>query len=169
MDKVTISFQYGRDEYIKAFRKYLFLSKIIKKSDLIILGGLFVLESILIAVTGFHMYSLVLGLILSFFAMILGMIYFYQPVNIYRRTPKFHQIYKLTFTKEGIDFKTDHVNSFLAWEIYKDIWESNDFYYLLQNKRIYTIIPKRVLQGRNTKSLKDILQAAGPKFTKLEA
>ncbi|MDR1066108.1 MAG: YcxB family protein [Clostridiales bacterium] len=47
------------------------------------------------------------------------------------------------FSKDNIRFRTQNVDSELKWDIYSELWESNDFYYLIQGPRLYTLIPKR--------------------------
>jgi len=149
MDKVTINFQYTKNEYIFAFRRYLLQSKIIKKLDLVIVSVLAVFEVFLLIWNGFSLYSLVLGMIVIFYTLMFALLYLLQPANVYNRTPKLHQQYKLSFTTENINYKTADVSSILNWDIYSEIWNCNDFFYLIQAKNIYTIIPKRVFKNVN--------------------
>ncbi|MCL2057580.1 MAG: YcxB family protein [Oscillospiraceae bacterium] len=66
-----------------------------------------------------------------------------MPILKFKHTSKYYEKYTLIFTNEGINFKTPSVDSNLQWAIYSEIWENDDFYYLIQAPRIYTLIPKR--------------------------
>jgi hypothetical protein len=149
MDKITISFQYDKNEYIKAFREYLFLSKIIRKPDLAVVGLLSAVEIILLLWNGFSFYSIVIGSIIIFYLILFLLLYFYQPLNVYLHTPKLHTQYKLTFTNDNIKFKTNDVSSEINWNIYSKVLHCKDFIYLIQSKNIYTILPKRAFHGEN--------------------
>lgn len=147
MNKVTISFVYSKNEYIAAFREYLFRSKILRKFDLAFVSVLAIFELFLFFTSGFTIYSLVTGMILIFYFFMFCLLYFLQPVNVYNHTPKFHQVLKISFSQENIYYKAASVSSVLNWDIYKEIWECKDFFYLVQAKNIYTIIPKRAFQN----------------------
>jgi len=149
VNKVTISFEYSKNEYISAFREYLFRSKILKKFDLAFVSVLAVFELFLLLSSGFSVYSLVIGMILIFYYMMFSLLYFFQPINVYNRTPKFHQKYKLSFSPENIYYKTADVSSVLNWDIYSEIWNCKEFFYLVQAKNIYTIIPKSAFKNSN--------------------
>lgn len=74
------------------------------------------------------------------------MLYFYVPIKTFRSTSKFHEEYYLLFDDNGIKFKTATINSELKWDTYSNILSNKDFYFLIQNPRIYTVIPKRVFE-----------------------
>jgi hypothetical protein len=160
MNKITLSFQYDQKEYINAFRKYLFQSKIIRKRDLIIVAIMSIVEVLLFVWSGLSIYSIVLGIILCFYLLIFSLLYYYQPGNVYKRTPKLHLAYKMTFTPERIMFKTSGVASELKWNIYKRLWQNQDFYYLIQTKNIYTIIPKRAFRNKEEMKLFESMAAS---------
>jgi len=39
----------------------------------------------------------------------------------------------------------------LKWSIYSDLWESDDFHYLIQAPRMYSLIPKRAFESHAEK------------------
>jgi hypothetical protein len=147
MDKVTVDFQYEKNEYISAFREYLFKSKIIRKRDLALVGVMSAAEVFLLAKTGISIYSIIIGVILCFYAVIFGLLYFYQPLHVFKNSPKLHQRYTLTFTENNLQFKTNGISSDLKWNIYHELWSCRNFYYLIQAKNIYTIVPKRAFKN----------------------
>ena len=54
----------------------------------------------------------------------------------------------------------------MKWDIYSALWESHDFYYLIQAPRIYTLIPKRVFKDLNEKQLFEEITQSRVKTTK---
>jgi hypothetical protein len=166
LDKVTVSFQYDKKEYINAFRMYLFKSKIIRKFDLVITGVMSVFEIILLIFNGISVYSIVLGSILGFYIILFALLYFLQPSSVYKRSPKLKQAYTLTFSKDQINFKTSGIASSLNWNTFNKIWNCHDFYYLIQAKSIYTIVPKRAFRNENElKTFEKIVESANIPYT----
>ena len=74
--------------------------------------------------------------------------------------------YTLVFSKENIKFKTQSIDSEVKWDIYSELWESHDFYYLIQAPRLYTLIPKRVFKDLNEKQLFEEIAQSRVKTTK---
>ena len=65
-------------------------------------------------------------------------LYFLMPILKYKNTSKFHEAYTLIFSEDAIYFKTDSIDS--------ELWHNDNFYYLIQGVRMYTLIPKRVFK-----------------------
>ncbi|WP_242866010.1 YcxB family protein [Desnuesiella massiliensis] len=57
----------------------------------------------------------------------------------------------MVFLKGIIKWKTSNIESELKWDIYSELWESDDFYFLIQAPRMYTLIPKRVFEDQEEK------------------
>ncbi len=162
MDKLTIHFQYDKKEYINAFRNYLFKSKVIHKRDLIIVGIMAVLEFLLLIFAGVSVSSIIFGVILCFYLFIFVLLYFVQPSHVYKRSPQLHKPYTMTFTKDELLFRTKGEASSVHWNKYCELWDCKDFYYLIQAKNIYTVIPKRALSnGNGLRDFDNILKATG--------
>ncbi|MDF2539704.1 MAG: hypothetical protein K0S76_2725 [Herbinix sp.] len=149
MEKVTLNFQYSKKEYIDAFRLYLFQSKIIRKFDFILIGILSMIEVLLLLWSGISIYSIVTGIILGFYCLLFTIMYYYQPGNVYKHNPKLRQTYQLIFFPDKILFKTNGVSSDLKWDIYHEILSSDRFYFLIQSKQVFTILPKRALTNKS--------------------
>ncbi len=64
----------------------------------------------------------------------------------FKRTPKFHEKNELTFSEEGIHFKTPSIDSNLKWDLYTDVVEDNNLI-LLMYGGAYSIIPKRCFKS----------------------
>lgn len=166
MEMVELTFKYTQDEYIKAERQYLFASKTITKTSVVILAIYFLLSLVYFFQSSFGVLSIIcIGIAL--FALITGCIlYFYMPVYKFKKTSKYHEEYNLTFSKDGIKFKTSTINSKLSWNIYSEIWESEDFYFLIQAKQIYTIVPQRAFLNLATKQTFEKMVLSNLKYTK---
>ena len=74
-------------------------------------------------------------------------LYFFMPHYKFKQTAKYHEEYKLLFSSSSIKFKTPSIDSELKWGIYTGLWESGDFYFLIQAPRMYTLIPKRAFES----------------------
>ena len=69
------------------------------------------------------------------------------PALAFRREPKFRDDYSLTFSSEGIHFRTAHVDSHLQWSMYSRALIDPHFYVLYYGSRQFIVIPKRVFQS----------------------
>ena len=70
------------------------------------------------------------------------------------------------FLRKPLYLKTQSIESEMKWDIYFALWESHDFYYLIQAPRIYTLIPKRVFKDLNEKQLFEEIAQSRVKTTK---
>lgn len=156
---MTLDFKYEKEEYVDSRRKFLFMRGIITKIQCFITSLLLVIELILISIDGITIFSAVFGIILVLALCMLFIVYIYQPGNFFNKTSKFHQAYHLEFLSDKIIFKTNDVHSELQWNIYSELWENQKYYYLMQTKDIYTLIPKRVfLSKEQCQQFKELLQ-----------
>lgn len=143
METIILIYNYLQSEFVKAMRQYLIANGTIRKYDPAIVAA-FLLFSIFFHFIFFlNILSVILLVITIIFSALEVFLYFCLPVLVFKRNTKYHEEYTLTFSKEGITFKTPSINSVLQWSIYSELWESNDFYFLIQAPRMYSIIPKR--------------------------
>ena len=169
MKSVGLIFRYTQNEYIKAEKQFLIANKIIRKYDPIIATAFLLFSMAYLFLSQFGTFSIVFSAI-TLIVLILGsFIYFCLPFLKFKHTSKYHQEYALVFTNDAIRWKTPSVESELKWNIYSEIWVSNDFYYLFQAPRVYTLIPKRAfakeedmqtfeeIASSNIKSIKHIV------------
>lgn len=147
MNQVDIRFQYTEEEFVKAVRKYLLASGTIKKADIVItlIGVPCILAYLFLS--HFNWLSILLLVCTLLLCGMVGFLYFCGPVMSFRKVPKYAQEYHLNFSEERILFETAELNSELKWEIYTALSESEDCYYLVQTKQIYSILPKRAFAG----------------------
>ena len=69
------------------------------------------------------------------------------PPLAFRREPKFRDDYSLTFSPEGIHFRTAHIDSQLQWSMYSRALVDAHSYVLYYGSHQFTVIPKRVFQS----------------------
>lgn len=147
MESVELKFKYTQSEYVKAERQYLIASKTISKTSIIVLAVYLPFSCLYLFLSSFSALSII-SIVVALLALILGCIlYFYTPVHKFVATSKYHEEYSLTFWNDRINFKTQTIDSELKWSVYSELWESNDFYYLIQAPRMYTLIPKRTFHN----------------------
>ena len=161
-DKVELRFSHTEKEYMAAVRFYFLHSPELMVRIIV----LFVLISAV-----FVLLNLLLGFVLplwSLFALILlfGIAVFHAylvdlPRRYFRSDPKFREEYDLTFTDAGIEFKTPHIKSSLAWSLYTRVVENESFYILVYGKNLpsLSILPKRAFRnGKQELALRQMLR-----------
>jgi hypothetical protein len=149
---ISVTFRYSEEEYVKATRIY--YSKALKlKFDIFLCISMIIVGSFFSVKYGYSaiwMFAIFAGI--GF----LGFLYYafnILPKTRFRQEPKFHNDYTLVFSEDGIDFKTDHLDSKVEWSYYKYVWESNEFYQIFYGKGLYTLVPKRIFQSSDEEKL----------------
>jgi hypothetical protein len=69
------------------------------------------------------------------------------PPFVFRREPKFRDDYSLTFSPEGIHFRTAHIDSHLQWSMYSRVLIDGHSYVLYYGSNQFTVVPKRVFRN----------------------
>ena len=145
-DRVQLCFSYTEKEYLSAVRFYMFHST----ETLARLIVVYVLVSVaMLLLNALLDFLLPLWLIVPLIVGT-GVAWFYTylvdlPRRYFRGDPKFRAEYDLTFTDAGIQFKTQEINSSIAWSLYTRVIENDRFYIMIYGKNIpsLSIIPKR--------------------------
>ena len=65
----------------------------------------------------------------------------------FRANPKFREEYHLSLSPEGLHFQTATIDSTLKWTHYSHFFETRKAFILVYGTRMYTVIPKRALDG----------------------
>jgi hypothetical protein len=87
------------------------------------------------------------------------------PTLAFRLEPKYRDDYSLTFSPEGIQFRTVHIDSQLQWNLYSRALVDGHSYLLYYGSRTFSIIPKRVLQdSQQRQAFEDLLGQRIPKI-----
>ena len=147
MDAVTITFKYTRAEYVRADRQYLIASKTISKTSVVILAIFLPASLLYLFLSSFNIPGMIFVAIGVVAAIVVSILYFYMPIYKFKITPKYNEEYTLVFSNSGITFKTPGIDSTIKWDMYSEIWEINDFYFLVQAPRMYALIPKRAFKS----------------------
>ena len=165
-DPIVVTFKFARDEYVRAIRRH-YRSALKVRRDVIagmagIAGGLYVALASNLGWIGWLLFGAgVVLLTLVAYAM------FLLPTMIYNSQPKLKNEYRLSFSDDGIEFKTDGIDSTLRWSLYHS-WLSDDaFYIMYHGTRDLSVIPRRALTAGNADSrLREMLERkVGPALT----
>lgn len=156
--RLQLSFTYTEDEYISATR--FFYSR---GSDLkfqLYLGLGFFACALLIGWLAFDVYVWAAVL---FSGLIVAARYWHAytllPRSHFRRNPKFREAYELTFSDEGVLFRSKGVESRTAWDFYTKVWETPEHFFLVYGKDMFSLLPKRVLREHGQESaLRELLR-----------
>src|SRR5262245_53467029 len=66
----------------------------------------------------------------------------------FKSNPKFRETYRLTFSDEGVHFKTTSIDSKIAWTHYTGTLEDGTVILLIYGRWMYTVIPKTAFDDR---------------------
>jgi hypothetical protein len=148
---VSFSFRYSEQDYVRALRAH-YASYLRLRLDLVVVVVVGIAGAYLWRSSGSHWLSMAFICVSGIFALMLLAAFVVIPPLAFRREPKFRDEYSLTFSEEGIHFKTAHIDSQLKWSIYSSALVDAHSYVLYYGKRSFTVIPKRVFQSANQKS-----------------
>ncbi len=140
---VAINFTFSRDEYVLAMRRH--YKTTLKVGRDVIAGIVAVALGLYLILTSMGWIAWVL---LGVGAVLLAMVayaMFLLPRMIYNSQPTLKNEYHLEFSDDGINFKTDGVDSTLQWSLYQSWLCDKDFYIMYHGKRNLSVIPRRVL------------------------
>ncbi|AIQ15015.1 YcxB family protein [Paenibacillus durus] len=135
----SVSFRYS--DFIKPSMRYYFYNTL--RFRLMYLIGLVTLAfgCSVLSVS----YSEILLLMSLFLLFLLTYVYlnycYFAPMRV-ARDRRYHKIYTLSFSEEGVELKADDFKSQLNWQYIKKVWETKDLYYLFHDKRAFWILPK---------------------------
>ena len=115
--------------------------------------------------TSLHWLSVASISVSGVLVLILVMAFVVIPPFAFRREPKFRDEYSLTFSAEGVHFKTKHIDSQLRWSIYSKALIVAHSYLLYHGTGSFSVIPKRALQnGDQQRSFEQLLVQHIPKI-----
>lgn len=75
----------------------------------------------------------------------------------FRQNPKFQEAYHLAFDDSGIRFKTQSIDSTLAWSQYTRVLEDPHVWLLVYGPRMYTVLPKRAFTPESEQAFRALL------------
>jgi hypothetical protein len=114
-----------------------------------------------------HWFGVLLVGASAVFSLILIAAFLVIPPLAFRRQPKFHAEYSLTFSSDGIHFQTARIDSHLKWSVYSRVQIDAHSYLLYWGSRTFTIVPKRVFQNTEQQgAFEELLAERVPKIVR---
>ncbi len=143
---VSLSFRYLESDYVRALRAH-YASHLRPKLDVVVAVILGLIGAYLWHSPGLRWLAVLCFAIGAVFVLILVVAFTVIPKLVFRREQKFRDDYSLTFSREGIHFRTVHIDSHLQWSLYSRALVDPHSYVLYYGSRQFTVIPKRVFQS----------------------
>ncbi len=144
-EPIILRFKYNRQEYIKAARFH-FTRTMTLKLDLAVAAITALVAVYWIKTHGLSWLSMAALCATVLLLLVVICALFIVPIQLYRGSEKLKQQYELVFSEEGIQFKTEDIDSHLKWELYKRWIENQEFFIMYHGKNEFSVIPKRVFR-----------------------
>ncbi len=96
--------------------------------------------------SGMHGFGLTLLCVSGIFALMLVAAFAVIPIIAFRSQPKFRDDYSLSFSPQGIHFRTSHIDSDLKWGMYTSALVDAYSFILYYGSQQFTVVPKRMFQ-----------------------
>ncbi|HLB87758.1 MAG TPA: YcxB family protein [Terriglobales bacterium] len=145
-ETINLSFRYSESDYVRALRAH-YSSRLRVRFDIVaaIVGALVGAYSW--RSPDYHWLSVICVAASWFLVLILFAAFVVIPPLAFRSEAKFRDDYSLTFSQDGIHFRTAHIDSQLQWSLYSRALIDGHSYVLYYGSRQFTVIPKRVFQS----------------------
>jgi hypothetical protein len=143
---VSLSFRYLERDYVRALRAH-YASRLRLRLDIVVAIVLAGSGAYLWQSPGTHWLGVGCMVVAGVFALMLVAAFTVIPPLAFRREPKFRDEYSLTFSPDGIHFRTAHIDSQLQWTMYSRALVDAYSYVLYYGSRQFTVIPKRVFKN----------------------
>lgn len=143
---INLSFRYAEGDYVRALRAH-YATHLRLRIDIIAIVVLVGVGACLLRWSNLHWCGLTCIIVAIAFGLLLVAAFTVIPPLAFRREPKLRDDYSLTFSPEGIQFRTANVNSQLQWSMYLRALIDAPSYVLYYGARQFTLIPKRVFQS----------------------
>jgi hypothetical protein len=153
---VILSFRYLESDYVRALRAH-YASRLRLRLDIVVTVVLVGIGGYLWQSPTTHWLGVWSVVIAVLFGLLLIAAFTIIPPLVFRREPKFRDEYSLTFSSEGIHFRTAHIDSQLQWSIYSRALVDAHSYVLYYGSRQFTVIPKRVFQSSEQQQAFELL------------
>jgi YcxB-like protein len=145
---VHLSFRYLERDYVRALRAH-YSSRLRLRLDVAVAIGVAGVGVYLWQSAATHWLGVACVSVAILFALMLVAAFTVIPPLAFRREPKFRDDYSVTFSPEGIHFRTAHIDSQLQWSLYSRALVDGHSYVLYYGSHQFTVIPKRVFESSN--------------------
>lgn len=140
---INIEFDHKLAEHIRAMEIYR-RTTFNGKSDKVVAIIMVFFAVVLFMIEGFNWWSIIFiaFAFIAWFNLLIKLIIYLA----FKRNPKFHERYKLTFDHDCIHFKILTIDSILQWSHYHKLLEDEQLFLLVYGKMLYSVIPKRAFK-----------------------
>lgn len=143
---VNLSFRYLESDFVRAMRAH-YASRLRLRLDIVVTVATAAVGAYLWHSPDSRWYGMAAVGVSAVFALMLVAAFVVIPSVVFRGNPKFRDDYSLTFSLEGIHFRTAHIDSQLQWNLYSRALVDAHSFVLYYGSRSFTVIPKRVFQS----------------------
>ncbi len=157
-DPIVLSFRYEEIDYVRALRAH-YATVLRLRLDLIVCAFSVAAGAYLCTRPDHRILGILLLGLVALFVSMLVVAFLVIPRRVFRQEPKFRDDYSLTFTPEGIEFRTAHINSRVEWGFYTHGLIDDYSYILYYGKRQFSVVPKRVFVSAEQRAAFDRLVA----------
>lgn len=140
-----LKYTYTKKEWVRAIRRYLFLSKIITVPMISTILFLYVAMVYIVIHNKFIWYAIIIGSLCFFVTVAYLYLYFIHPRYSYKKGGLEQREIHFVFSEDKILCESNLGSSEVLWEYYRSYLESPGSFFLEIAKNQYNIIPKRVL------------------------
>jgi hypothetical protein len=159
--EVNLTFRYGPGEYLRAVnahqRTRMHVAADLAFSVIFLACGLWAFSAG--GVANFWLGVALCG-IASALPVLAAIFYFVLPRTMIAGYERLRDEYQLTFSNDGVRFRTKGVDSRIDWCFYKSAAVMREFYLLYYSRRQFTVIPKRAFANPADMQALDALLAA---------
>jgi hypothetical protein len=142
---IHLSFRYSEQDYVRAMRAH-YGSRLRLKLDTAVTLATALLGVYLWRSPDSRGWGIGLVCLSAVFVLMLITAFGVLPRLVFRREPKFRDEYSLTFSPDGILFRTSHIDSQLQWSMYSRALVDPHSVILYYGARSFTVIPKRFFE-----------------------
>lgn len=145
-ETISLSFRYSESDIARAVRSD-YASRMRPRLDIVMAIGLAAAGAYLWRSPGSHSSGVFAIGASAAIVLLLLAAFVVAPSLVFRLNPKYREDYSLTFSAEGIHFRTVHIDSQLQWSLYSRARIDAHSYILYHGTRTFTVLPKRVFES----------------------
>jgi hypothetical protein len=163
-ETVNLSFRYCRSDIVRAMRSH-YASRMRPRFDMIMAVLLAAVGAYLWRSPSSHWSGVFFVGASALFVFFLFAAFVVVPPLAFRLNPKYRDDYSLTFSPEGIRFRTLHIDSQLQWGLYSRTLVDAYSYILYYGPAMFSVIPKRIFQdAEQERAFEQLLAQHVPKI-----
>ena len=145
-NSISLSFRYQENDFVRAYRAHCLTRVRLPLDAFAVVLGIGI-GTYLWRIPAWHWWGVGCVLLSALLILMLVAAFTVIPALVFRREPKFREEYSLTFSPDGIHFRTASIDSQLQWSLYSRALVDAHSYVLYYGSTQFTVIPKRVFQN----------------------